>query len=81
MTIVISDRATKAIAHAPAVVRKAFYKQLRLLATNLSHPSLRAKKYDERRDIWQGRVNRNWRLYFAIKADECFIIDVVPHPK
>jgi AbrB family looped-hinge helix DNA binding protein len=47
---------------APLAVRKAFRKQLRFLAENLQHPSLRAKKYDEARDIWQARVNDDWRL-------------------
>jgi len=39
---------------APAKVQKAFEKQAKLLVENLHHPSLRAKKYDERNDIWQG---------------------------
>jgi mRNA interferase RelE/StbE len=81
MTIVLSDRATNAIADAPAAVQKAFYKQLRFLADNLNHPSLHAKKYAEAKDIWQGRVNRNWRFYFTIEGDTCFITDIVPHPK
>jgi hypothetical protein len=57
MTIILSDRAADVIADAPAPVQNAFYKQLRFLARNLTHPSLRAKKYDETNDIWQARVN------------------------
>jgi mRNA-degrading endonuclease RelE of RelBE toxin-antitoxin system len=81
MTIVLSDRAANSIADAPAPVRKAFYKQLRFLAGDLTHPSLRAKKFDEARDIWQARVNRDWRFYFKIVDDTCFITDVTRHPK
>jgi mRNA-degrading endonuclease RelE of RelBE toxin-antitoxin system len=81
MTIVLSDRAADAIADASGEVQKAFYKQLRFLAANLNHPSLRAKKYDEANDIWQARVNRGWRLYFKIDDDTCLITDVMPHPK
>jgi mRNA interferase RelE/StbE len=51
------------------------------LADNLSHPSLRAKKYDEAKDIWQARVNKDWRFYFKMQDDTCFITDVIPHPK
>jgi len=40
----------------PEAVRKAFFKQIRLLQQNLRHPSLRAKKYDEVHDRWQARV-------------------------
>ena len=48
---------------------------------NLHHPSLRAKKYDETKDRWQARVNRNWRFYFIIEDDVYVILDIVPHPK
>jgi len=41
-------------------VRKAFAKQLGFLLSKLTHPSLRAKKYDEANNIWQARVNRGW---------------------
>jgi hypothetical protein len=81
MTIVLSNRAANAIADAPAQVQRAFHKQLRFLTGDLTHPSLRAKKYDEARDIWQARVNRDWRFYFKILDDTCFITDVTRHPK
>jgi hypothetical protein len=42
---------------APKAVQEAFDKQSQLLLQNLHHPSLRAKKYDEARDLWQARVN------------------------
>jgi plasmid maintenance system killer protein len=48
---------------------------------NLQHPSLQAKKFDEARDIWQARVNRQWRFYFSIAGDTYIIRDIIPHPK
>ena len=62
-------------------VQKAFDKQVRLLAANLLHPSLHAKKYDETEDLWQGRVNKSWRFYFKIDKDTYIITRIVPHPK
>ena len=62
MQIVLSDRAIESLSDAPANVRRAFEKQLRFLITNLMHPSLRAKKYDESAGLWQARVNRDWRF-------------------
>jgi mRNA interferase RelE/StbE len=59
----------------------AFEKQLRFLVNNLLHPSLRAKKYDESRDIWQARVTKGWRFYFTITDDVYRIEEVIPHPK
>lgn len=32
-------------------------KQIELLTENIRHPSLRAKKYDEARAIWQARID------------------------
>jgi len=66
---------------APAEVQRAFRKQLTLLLGNLRHPSLRAKKYDEARDIWQGRVTASWRFYFRIQDDTCQFLDIRSHPK
>ena len=49
--------------------------------TNLRHPSLRAKKYDEARDIWQARLDENNRFYFRIEGDTYRILSIIPHPK
>jgi len=76
-----NPRVVAALNLAPANVMKAFYKQVRFLAANLHHPSLHAKKYDEAQDMWQARVNRDWRFYFIITGDTCVVLDVIPHPK
>lgn len=62
-------------------IKKAFDKQAHLLAGNLLHPSLHAKKYDESQDLWQARVTRGWRFYFTIEDDTYIIVRIVPHPK
>jgi mRNA interferase RelE/StbE len=76
-----SQRADKSLGDLLPGVRKAFFKQLRFLEQDLRHPSLRAKKYDESQDLWQARVNRDWRFYFLIRDDVYYIVDIVPHPK
>ena len=81
MKIIFSDRAIESLRDAPAAVRRALHKQLRFLAGNLRHPSLRAKKYDAARDIWQARVTKGWRFYFTVEQDAYRIEDVIPHPK
>ena len=43
--------------------------------------SLRAKKYDEARDIWQARVDSGWRFYFRIEGDTYILETIRPHPK
>lgn len=81
MQIVLSERAVESLTDAPPNVRRAFEKQLKFLADNLQHPSLHAKKYDEASDLWQARVNRDWRFYFTISGGTYHIEDVIPHPK
>lgn len=58
-----------------------FDKQLTFLLSNLRHPSLRAKKYDEAQDIWQARVDDDYRLYFMIQGDSYILLSIIPHPK
>ena len=81
MKIVYTKTALDAIKDIPAPIRKAFYKQVRLLLQDWRHPSLRAKKYSEAGDRWQARVNRSWRFYFEIVGDVYLIDDIAPHPK
>ncbi len=58
-----------------------FDKQLGFLLFNFRHPSLRAKKYDEASDIWQARVDDDYRFYFQINGDTYMLLSIIPHPK
>lgn len=58
-----------------------FDKQLTFLLSNLRHPSLRAKKYDEANDIWQARVDDDYRFYFQIDGGTYTLLSIIPHPK
>jgi mRNA-degrading endonuclease RelE of RelBE toxin-antitoxin system len=81
MKIDYLPRAQKALQDAPSAVQTAFFKQVKLLERDLRHPSLRVKKYDESKDRWQARVNKDWRFYFNIVDDTYVIRDIIPHPK
>ncbi len=81
MKVDYSERAGRTLDGLTPQLRKAVYKQVKLLEQNRRHPSLRAKKYDASRNIWQARVNKDWRFYFLIRDDVYFIIDIIPHPK
>ena len=69
------------LAGAPPPIQEAFEKQLALLLSNPRHPSLRAKKYDEARGIWQARVTSDWRFYFTIEAGAYMLRTIRSHPK
>ena len=74
-------RIAEQLADAPSSARRAFELQIALLAENLRHPSLRAKKYDEANGGWQARVTKGWRFYFRIEDDTYTILSVRAHPK
>ena len=48
---------------------RAVDRRVALLLQDLRHPSLRAKKYDEARDLWQARATGSWRFSFQIEGD------------
>ena len=81
MRFLYTERFRRSYVRAPSAIQKRCEKQLELLLQNLQHPSLRAKKYDEARDIWQARVNRGWRFYFMIRGDIYYLLDIIQHPK
>ena len=81
MNVALTERALAVLAIAQPAVQKAFLKQINFLARNLNHPSLHAKKYDESLDIWQARVNDDWRFYFTISKGTYTISGIIPHPK
>ncbi len=65
----------------PSPLQARVDKQLAFLLQNLRHPSIQAKKYDEKRNIWQGRVNQAYRFYFHIEGDTYEIVNITTHPK
>lgn len=81
MRLASPERFRGSYAAAPEPVRNAFWKQAGFLLHDLRHPSLRAKKYDEAKGIWQGRINRDWRFYFTMSGDVYWLIDIIAHPK
>ncbi|MGH7814199.1 MAG: hypothetical protein ACREQI_09380 [Candidatus Binataceae bacterium] len=81
MRAVYTPKIIRQLAEAPLPIQRALEKQVRFLLLNLRHPSLRAKKYDEARGIWQARVDGGWRFYFMIEADVYVLRAIRPHPK
>jgi mRNA interferase RelE/StbE len=76
-----TERFRRSYQSAPRTIQQAFDRRAALLADNLRHPSLRAKKYDEAKDIWQARVTRDWRFYFRIEGDTYILLDIMAHLK
>jgi len=81
MRVAITERFRRSYGDAPERVRRSFDKQLAHLIRDLHHASLRAKKYDSSRGIWQARVNGGWRFYFRIAEETYVLLDIMAHPK
>jgi mRNA-degrading endonuclease RelE of RelBE toxin-antitoxin system len=81
MKIIFISRADKEYRSLSTELQALARKQFSFLLTNIHHPSLRAKKYDEEGGVWQGRINRSYRFYFMIEGDTYCIIGITKHSK
>lgn len=63
----------------PENIKKKAAKQIHLLIQNIRHPSLRAKKYDETKDVWQARIDKTYRFYFKIEGDTYILTKIKKH--
>ena len=81
MRVRFSERFRRSYESVPPAIQRTFHRKLEFLLQDLRHPSLRAKKYDEARDLWQDRVTRGWRFSFTIEGDIYRLHDIIAHPK
>ncbi len=63
----------------PANIQKAADKQLALLLSDPQYPSLKLKKMQDPRNIWEGRVTRGYRFTFQIQEDQYILRRVGTH--
>ncbi len=61
--------------------RGLFIKQIDFLLEDFRHPSLNSKKYDERINLWQARINKSNCFYFIIQNNAYIIVSIRKHPK
>ena len=77
----LTKTAEKQCLKLPKKVQILFDKQIDFLLENYRHPSLNAKKYDDKLNLWQARINRVYRFYFIIQNDVYIIVSIKKHPK
>lgn len=63
----------------PKFVQRKADRILILLAEDLRHPSIRAKKIQGADDIWEGRIDKFHRFTFEIKSDEIILRSIGSH--
>ncbi len=62
-------RFRKAFADLPPDIQAAVIKTFRLFRDDPGHPSLGIKKMVGHRNIWEGRITRNYRFTFEYRDD------------
>jgi len=77
----LERRASRDFEKLQAAVQRQAKKQFDILCSDIRHPSLHAKKYNEASSIWQARVNNDFRFYFLIHKDTYSILTITKHPK
>ena len=65
----------------PPLIQRQVDRKLILLSTNLRHPSLRAKKIQGLKDIWEARITKSYRFTFQIEGDFIILRHVGSHDK
>lgn len=81
MRAIHSDHFKKSFNNFSIDIQRKFEKQAMYLLSDLRHPSLHAKKYNEPNGVWQARVDKNIRFYFAIENDTYILLDIKRHSK
>ena len=85
MIILQSSSFKKAYKSFPEDVQRQFDKKFRLLISNPRHSSLRVKKMSGTKDIFEARINDNYRWTFqfienGIKLRRIGTHDILRHP-
>jgi len=81
MRIQFSSEAIKQYGELGSGLKKQAKKQFNFLIQNPRHNSLNIKKYNDELEMWQGRINKDWRFYFHIIGDIYYIFKIIKHPK
>jgi len=66
-------------ARLPEEIKERVDKQLTLLLTNPSHPSLGLKKIRGTEDIWEVRISRGYRMTLQVAGDTYILRRIGPH--
>ncbi len=81
MKVKLTDKAIKQYESLSVQLQKKTDKQFTYLVTDFRHPSLNIKKYKGSDEVWQGRIDKSWRLYFHVIEPHYIIVSIINHSK
>lgn len=69
MNLYFTDSFKRDFRDLPKDIQKTAEQKISFFANNPRHPSLRTKKIQGTRDIWEGRITRAYRFTFQVVPD------------
>lgn len=81
MEVARTDKFKKAYKNLTDEDKRRAEKALRLLVSNMSHPSLKVKRIRHTQRIWEARVSRKMRMTFEIQDDLLLLRNIGQHDK
>ena len=63
----------------PASIQKRTDEKLTLLVQNVSHPSLRAKRVQKYKGVFEGSITRDCRFFFQITTEGYILLRIGKH--
>ena len=81
MEVVLTEQFEQAYGKLTGVEKQSVRKALALLADNPRHPSLRVKKMEGRKNIWEARSSKRSRVTFEMGGATIIMRNVGEHDK
>ncbi|MFQ6097602.1 MAG: hypothetical protein ACE5O2_07735 [Armatimonadota bacterium] len=79
MRLIRTDRFAHDYARLPARVQKQTDRKVRCLARNITHPSLRVKRVQKYRHVYEGSINMDYRFLFLVTEDAYVLLRIGRH--
>lgn len=81
MKIRLKETFKKDFRKLPAALQKLADGKIEMLAENPRHPSLRVKKMEGHKDIWEASVTMKYRITFEMEEDGFLLRRIGEHDK
>ena len=81
MAVILTEQFEQAYEKLSRAEKRSARKALALLADNPRHPSLRVKKMEGRKNIWEARSSKRLRVTFEMGGETIIMRNVGEHDK
>jgi len=79
MKLIRTSRFKKDYKKLTPLLQKRTKEKLKLFANNPGHPSLNVKKVKKLGNMFEARINKNYRFFFFIQENAYYLVRIGPH--